>query len=444
MWAIINCLIFSCLLYNNNLFVWCIVIGFSIISFIISSWSGGFCDTMVFDTFIQLDNLNLFFVILSLVIYVCVILLISTSFYRHLVTWLVVSVVVFFLSSNFILLYIFFELSIVPIFIIVVYLGKNPERLNASFYLMIYTLIGSMPLLFALVLIWSVNTFSLVFCLYEFYIFSPDMVADIYYVYWGWLFLIVGFFIKLPLFGVHLWLPKAHVEATTEGSMLLASILLKLGVFGVLRVSSIMVVYDYPIYQYLICWGVLGVMVMGFVCFRNVDMKMLIAYSSVVHMILVVFCFTYYSNLGNLGCVLLSVGHGVCSSLLFYNVGLMYNMSGSRNILVSSGLINIVPVFCFFWLINLFLNSNFPPSINFFSEVVIFYSLGFTMNFLVWLILFTVFVGGLFNMYLFMVNSHGKINYNLQMVGNITLKQYFIIFLHIIINLTIVLWIVIY
>jgi len=146
----------------------------------------------------------------------------------------------------------------------------------------------------------------------------------------------VGFFIKLPLYGLHTWLPKAHVEAPSVGSALLAGLLLKLGGFGILRFVSLCVEHT-SILKIVVTVSFIGLLMVGVLCYRLMDLKVLIAYSSVVHMRLIGGVCLIPREFSYLGVVLVMVGHGFISAGLFLKLDLYYSAVGSRKLLLTSG-----------------------------------------------------------------------------------------------------------
>nr|YP_001023781.1 NADH dehydrogenase subunit 4 [Tigriopus californicus]ABI33096.1 NADH dehydrogenase subunit 4 [Tigriopus californicus] len=258
--------------------------------------------------------------------------------------------------------YVFFETSLLPMMVLILGWGYQPERLSASKYLLSYTVFFSFPFLI-FILAGGFFGGGLSFC--EWRVSGPGS--------WGGLMawiLLSGFAVKIPVFGIHLWSPKAHVEASSGGSMVLVGVLLKLGGVGLWRVMPAAegLGLGGELLSSLAIWGGL---VISIVCVVQSDLKLLIAYSSVSHMSLVVWGLMSFSFLGSQGGVLMMAAHGFSSSGLFYQAGLIYSKTGSRSLLLNQGLLSVVPGLTLYWFFLNCLSMGTPPSSNFVSEIEI-------------------------------------------------------------------------
>lgn len=240
--------------------------------------------------------------------------------------------------KSFILFYVSFEFRLLPISFIVIGWGYQPERATAYLFMFMYTVAGSLPLLLVILLFKSSR--------------NRDFFSDIPYQMWlpgptspvsslFFFFLILGFLIKFPIYGVHLWLPKAHVEAPVRGSIILAGLLLKLGGFGAYLLQP--AVLNTSLLSMLTSYSLAGGVLTGVTCLRQVDIKVLIAYSSVVHLRVGVstICLKTYSALVAL--VLILLAHGMSSPGLFFGAFVLYKHTHSRRLLLNSGVLVSAP-----------------------------------------------------------------------------------------------------
>nr|UZZ44476.1 NADH dehydrogenase subunit 4 [Vignadula atrata] len=317
---------------------------------------------------------------------------------------LVISILVFlsiaFCVNSLIFFYFFFESVLLPTFILIMGWGYQPERIQAVLYMVVYTVVGSVPLLYGISKLYFFGS-SLSFCSMESSLFKLNEVLP-------WFFFL-AFMVKLPMFPFHIWLPKAHVEAPVAGSMILAGLLLKLGGYGMLRFSAVMEVGVTGLGGSLILiialWG--GVLT-SLVCVRQVDLKCLVAYSSVGHMSFVMLGCLSGCGLGYLGAILIMVGHGLCSSGLFALVNILYMNSSSRLISLNKGCLSAVPsisLMCF-----LLCSSNMasPPSLNLMGEIMV-YIVGVFFSWSVVVLLGVMsFMSACYSLYIYVGTQHGK------------------------------------
>nr|YP_006303213.1 NADH dehydrogenase subunit 4 [Nectonemertes cf. mirabilis HC-2011]ADZ05366.1 NADH dehydrogenase subunit 4 [Nectonemertes cf. mirabilis HC-2011] len=350
----------------------------------------------------------------------------SSFFFSFCVFFLGFVLVNCFILEDFFLFYIFFELSLVPTLFIILGWGYQPERLQAGLYMMMYTVSASLPFLFLLVF------YGNIFCHFSFLFswFTDAFLFSFLFSFFLFFFLVLVFMVKIPIFFFHLWLPKAHVEAPVSGSMVLAGVLLKLGGYGAMRLFSMMNMFEMIFSDLMIMFVLWGGVITGFICFRQVDLKCLVAYSSVGHMGM--FLAGIFSGFwwGWSGGLLMMLGHGLCSSCLFVLSSVGYDLLGTRSMYVVKGLLVFFPYLTMWWFIFVAGNMAGPPSLNLGAELFLLMGiLSYSFSFFFFLGILGFLVGG-YSLYLFVSLNHGDSLVSFSYFFSPKINFFLVFFLH--------------
>lgn len=304
-----------------------------------------------------------------------------------------------FSMGNIIRFYILFEASLIPTLLLILGWGYQPERLQASMYLILYTVTASLPLLLSIVLLFHTSgssSFSI----------SPGIIEQNISI-WS-LFLTLAFLVKIPLYITHLWLPKAHVEAPVAGSIILAGILLKLGGYGLVRML-ILYQTSFFICQLLFLrislWGVFATAI---ICLRQQDIKSLIAYSSVGHIALLIGGLYSLSKWGLEGAIIIIIAHGLSRRALFALANITYETSSRRSLYLRKGLLLLAPSIALWWFLMSAANIAAPPSLNLLGEILLLTSIISITKYLAPLLAVGGFLAAAYSLTLYTTIHHGK------------------------------------
>nr|YP_008757776.1 NADH dehydrogenase subunit 4 [Leptidea morsei]AFP58817.1 NADH dehydrogenase subunit 4 [Leptidea morsei] len=325
-----------------------------------------------------------------------------------------------FSSMNMFMFYLFFESSLIPTMILILGWGYQPERIQAGLYLLFYTLFVSLPLFLGIFYIFN-NMNTMIMYMYKFLSYDYVML---------YLAMIMAFLVKMPMYFVHLWLPKAHVEAPISGSMILAGIMLKLGGYGLLRVLIMFQEINKKIGFIWIVISLLGGVYISLKCFCQVDMKSLIAYSSVAHMGLVISGMMTMNYWGFMGSYLLMIGHGLCSSGMFCLSNMNYERFMSRSLFINKGMMNLMPTLSLWWFMLMISNMAAPPSMNFWGEVELINSLISWSRMSMFMLMMISFLSAGYSLYLYSYSQHGEYNLGLYSFYLSCSREYLLLLLH--------------
>nr|YP_009258876.1 NADH dehydrogenase subunit 4 [Bothus myriaster]AID59804.1 NADH dehydrogenase subunit 4 [Bothus myriaster] len=331
-----------------------------------------------------------------------------------------------FSANELIMFYLMFEATLIPTLILITRWGSQAARLASGDYFLLYTLFGSLPLLVVLLaLAEKGGTLSLI---------TPHLTDSVNYItlthkLW-WLGAMLAFFVKMPLYGVHLWLPKAHVEAPIAGSMVLAAVLLKLGGYGMIRMLPFLEpISKHMVYPFILM-ALWGVVMTSSVCLRQADLKSLIAYSSVSHMGLVIGAILLQTPWGMAGATALMIAHGLTSSALFCLANTNYERTHSRVMVLARGLQVFLPLMGTWWLFASVANLGLPPLPNLMGELLIITSL-FAWS--PWTILFTglgTLITAAYSLNMYLVTQRGAAPEHLEKLSPSHTREHFLILLH--------------
>jgi proton-translocating NADH-quinone oxidoreductase chain M len=370
-----------------------------------------------------IDGLSLFLVLLSVFLLpVCIIASWNTVTYRvrdfhlllHIITLLLINV---FCVQDLLLFYIFFESILIPMFFVIGIWGSRDRKIHAGYQFFLYTVVGSLMMLLGIIylLVTVGSTHCVVLYMHEYSILEGRLI---------WLAFFLSFAVKVPMVPFHIWLPEAHVEAPTAGSVLLAGILLKMGTYGLIKFSLPMfpeaTVYFKPL---VFVMSLVGIVYAACTTIRQVDLKKVIAYSSVGHMNYVTLGILSNNIYGLEGSVLLMLGHGLVSSALFLCVGLLYERYSSRVILYYGGLIFGMPVFGLLFLFFTFANVSLPGTSNFIGEFLILIGVSETNIFVLLVACVGVILGAVYAIWLYNRVMFGLVKDGLRVFSDLNSKE---------------------
>nr|BCD55605.1 NADH dehydrogenase subunit 4 [Ixobrychus eurhythmus] len=331
-----------------------------------------------------------------------------------------------FSTTELMLFYISFEATLIPTLILITRWGNQPERLSAGIYLLFYTLMSSLPLLVTILYLHSqIGTLNLTMLKLT----HPTLTSSWTHLLSG-LALLMAFMVKAPLYGLHLWLPKAHVEAPIAGSMLLAALLLKLGGYGIMRITLLTGPISNHLHYPFLALALWGALMTSSICLRQTDLKSLIAYSSVSHMGLVIAASMIQTHWSFSGAMILMISHGLTSSMLFCLANTNYERTHSRILLLTRGLQPLLPLMATWWLLANLTNMALPPTTNLMAELTIMIAL---FNWSTPTILLTgaaTFLTASYTLFVLLTTQRGILPNHITSIQNSNTREHLLMTLH--------------
>nr|AGZ13028.1 NADH dehydrogenase subunit 4 [Spodoptera litura]AHA84872.1 NADH dehydrogenase subunit 4 [Spodoptera litura]UDP55396.1 NADH dehydrogenase subunit 4 [Spodoptera litura]UNP54418.1 NADH dehydrogenase subunit 4 [Spodoptera litura] len=342
------------------------------------------------------------------------------NFFLFNVIFLLIMLYLTFSTMNMFMFYFFFEGSLIPTLLLIIGWGYQPERIQAGMYLLFYTLFVSLPLLIG---IFYMNNEMNCMIIYFLKFFNMN-------IYMLYISMILAFLVKMPMYFVHLWLPKAHVEAPVSGSMILAGIMLKLGGYGLLRLMIFLQEINLKLNYIWIVISLIGGFYISLKCFCQVDIKSLIAYSSVAHMSIVISGIMIMNYWGFIGSYILMIGHGLCSSGMFCLANISYERLHSRSLYINKGMMNFMPSMSLWWFLLMSSNMAAPPSLNLMGEISLINSLmSWSWISMFMLMLISFFSAG-YSLYLYSFVQHGNYYSGIYSYYTGVSREYLMLMLH--------------
>jgi len=393
-------LITSLVIFLLTISLFCIYVNDSNVGLVKFNWM---CETHSFlamtmpsiSFFFFFDYLNLNLLILTSFIFCLVIYYLNNTVFTKynycaiLIFSLWAILILLFCTANLLFFYFLFELSLIPMFFIIGIFGNRLRKVHAAVFFIMYTSVLSFFfLLLLLILYYWLGTFDYFLIRSELFVYYFQIMSNKFDVFWC--LAIIAFFAKLPIFPFHIWLPEAHVEAPTIGSVILASILLKVGAYAIIRfvlpfanlskyrffgISNI----HYLVIVKTLLW--ISLFYSTVIVISQVDLKKIIAYSSIIHMSLGMLGFFSHTVYGAYGGYLMLFAHGFSSAGLFFIAGMLYSRFGTRLLKYYSGIHTVAPRLSFFAFFFFLANIGFPGTLNFISEFLIFIGIIHTWSF---------------------------------------------------------------
>jgi proton-translocating NADH-quinone oxidoreductase chain M len=376
--------------------------------------------------FFGIDGLSVFFFFLtSLLVFICVLFIWNDLLFKeYVINLFLIQVFLFivFFTLDLFIFYLFFEAILIPMFLVIGIWGSRDRKVRAVYLFFFYTLCGSILMLLSILYIYfSVGTLNLQYLLAWEFTKWEQLVL--------WTSFFISFASKIPMFPFHIWLPEAHVEAPTVGSVLLAGILLKLGVFGFLRFSLTLFPEASLFFAPLVyLCAVLGIVYASLTALRQTDMKRIVAYSSIAHMNTVVLGIFSFNVIGVQGSIFQSLSHGFVSGGMFLLIGILYSRYHTRFLYYYGGLVHTMPIFSTIFLIFTLANIALPGTSSFVGEFLLLLGVFKNNAFTAFFSALGIILCGSYSLWMYnrMVFGNIKINYT-HFFADITRREFFVL-----------------
>nr|ALC75990.1 NADH dehydrogenase subunit 4 [Bemisia afer] len=339
------------------------------------------------------------------------------TYYTKMLFSTLMTFILTFYTWNFMMFYFMFEMSMILILLIIMMWGYQPERVEAVMFMIVMTVVVSLPFLASMMN----NLNSLNFW----------MMQETSITIWDYVSFMIIFMMKMPTVFLHMWLPKIHVESPIQGSMVLASVMLKLGSYGMIRTTGFTMLLNMKYAFLILAFTMWTIILMSAVCLTQTDLKTLIAYSSIVHMTTVFSTIILNKSKGMLGTVAIILGHGMCSSGLFYLANFMYKITKSRSVIINKGAMILSPTFCIMWFSLCMSNTPMPPSINLLGEFMAFKTATNWSWIIMLMVIPIIFISSFYSIYLFYLPTHSIYTKSTMKINILTSKSLNIVMLHI-------------
>lgn len=418
-------LIFSLIIFISSLFLWIFYVNYNYnFEFSLNlPWMNFF---NIFYS-IGIDGISIFFVLLTTFLIPLCILVSWNSVLYKLKEYLILLLIIEFLLINvfvvkdLFLFYIFFEGILIPMFLLIGIWGSRQRKIHAAYQFFFYTLLGSIIMLIGIIYIYNKigSTDVLILINYNF-----DEFTQLFL----WISFFCSFAVKVPMLPVHIWLPEAHVEAPTAGSVILAGVLLKLGTYGIMRFMIPMFPFANSYFTPLVLtMAVVSIIYSSCTTIRQIDLKKIIAYSSVAHMNFALLGLFSNNIQGYEGSLYLMLGHGIVSSGLFLSIGVLYERYHTRNILYYGGLIYTMPIFSIIFLLFTLANISIPGTVNFIGEFLIMLGIFTTNTTATFISSLSIVLGAVYAIWLYNRLIFGSIRLNrLNIFKDLTRREFFL------------------